>query len=358
MTLDFNDIIHAERGKLLQTLPKGSRSFCSAGCAGTWYFEWVKDNYGPVDRHYGVELYSPKPQDLPDYVTWIENSVSDMHGVPSASIDMLFSGQNIEHLYRDDFENFLREANRVVAPGGYLCMDSPNRAVTQELGYVQPQHVLELTVDEACELTAAAGFTVENIYGIWSCGSDKVRYPSVTEFMSEEEVAERCATARNDPSRSFIWWIVARKTGPVSEILTAVTERIMANAFPSFVKARFRKQIGRIKAIEGSEAIIAVQSHEHGCVFYGPYIPLSKGLYIAEFMVKFHDMSGFVSVDAACAGGTTILSRMEVSPTTVGIWTRIEIEFSLSDYTDTVETRLLTHGANADVRLGSQIIRA
>lgn len=358
MDINFDSIIHAERGKLLQILPKGGRSFCSAGCSGTWYFDWIKDNYGSVDHHYGVELYSPKPHDLPDYVTWIENSVADMHGVPSASIDMLFSGQNIEHLYRDDFEGFLREANRVVAPDGYLCVDSPNRAVTQEMGYVQPQHVLELTVDEACELVAAAGFTVESTYGIWSCGSNEGRYVSVTEFASEEEVAERCDAATDDPSRSFIWWIVARKTGPVRHDLTAVIERIMANAFPAFVKARFRKQIGRVKAIEGTETIISVQSVEHGFVFYGPYVPLAEGSYLAEFVVKFHDPSGFVSVDAACAGGAKVLARLEVPATNLGSWTRIELEFSLPCYTDTIETRLLTHGANADIRLGSQIVRA
>lgn len=358
MTMDFNEIIHGERGKLLKSLPAGSRTFCSAGCSGTWYFEWIEDNYGPVERHYGVELYSPKPSDLPNYVTWIENSVADMHGVPSASIDMLFSGQNIEHLYRNDFEGFLREANRVVAPGGYLCVDSPNRAVTQELGYVQPQHVLELTADEARELLTAAGFTVEDTYGIWSCGSDKRRYESVTEFADEEEVAERCAAATDDPSRSFIWWIVARRTGAVRDDLTMVVERILSSAFPSFVKARFRKQIGRVKAVEGTEAIVSVQSNEHGCVFYGPYIPLSEGNYIAEFMVKFHDASGFVSVDVACAGGTNVLARLEVPANNIGAWTRIELEFSLSNYTDTIETRLLSHGANADARMGSQIVRA
>lgn len=357
MALDFNDIIHAERGKLLQLLPRGSRTFCSAGCSGTWYFEWIKANYGPVDRHYGVELYSPKPYDLPDYVTWIENSVSDMHEVPSASIDMLFSGQNIEHLYRDDIEGFLREANRVVRNDGYFCMDSPNRAVTQELGYVQPQHVLELTLDEACELVRASGFTVESTYGIWSCGSDTERYPSVTEFTSEEEVAERCAAARNDPSRSFIWWVVARKTGPVSENLTDLVERIISSAFPAFVKARFRKQIGQVKATEGSEVIVSVQPHEHGCVFFGPYIPLASGDYLVEFMVKFQDTSGFVSVDVTCGGGTKTIARLEIPATNISSWTRIEMEFQIAEYTDTIETRCSTHGASADIRLGSQIMR-
>lgn len=357
MSLDFNEIIHAERGKLLQLLPRGARRFCSAGCSGTWYFNWINENYGPVEQHFGVELYSPKPQDLPDYVTWIENSVSDMQGVPSGSIDLLFSGQNIEHLYREDFEGFLREANRVVAPGGHFCMDSPNRAVTQELGYVQPQHVLELTLDEARELMVAAGFAIENVYGIWSCGSDDKRSGSVTEFSGADEVAERCAAARNDPSRSFIWWIVARKVGPVSADLTSVIERIMANAFPAFVKARFRKQIGRIKAIEGSEAVITVQPNEHGCVFFGPYIPLTEGIYSAEFMVKFHTTDGFIAVDAACAGGAKVLGRLEVLPSHLGEWTRVEIEFSANEYTDTVETRFMAHGASADVRLGSQIMR-
>jgi len=237
-------------------------------------------------------------------------------------------------------------------------MDSPNRAVTQELGYVQPQHVLELTVDEARELVEASGFSVEAVHGIWSCGSDTKRYASVTDFADAAEVESRCLAANEDPSRAFIWWIVARKTGPVAANLTDVIERIMSNAFPAFVKARFRKQIGRVKSVEGTEAILEVASDQHGCVFYGPYIPLAQGTYIAEFMVKFHTAQGFVSVDAACAGGTRILSRLEVPATQIGQWTRIELEFSIPDYTDTVETRLLTHGACADIRMGSQIMRA
>jgi SAM-dependent methyltransferase len=131
---DFNDMIHAERGRLLRQLPKGAKVFCSAGCAGAWYFDWIAENYGHVDRHIGIELYLPKPDQLPDNVVWIKNSVADMTDVGTASVDLLFSGQNLEHLYYDDIQGFFREASRVLKIGGHLCIDSPNRLVTKELG--------------------------------------------------------------------------------------------------------------------------------------------------------------------------------------------------------------------------------
>ena len=56
---------------------------------GSWYFRWVEDSYGPIKKHIGIELYSPKPDDLPANVEWIQNSVSDMVDIASSSVDML-----------------------------------------------------------------------------------------------------------------------------------------------------------------------------------------------------------------------------------------------------------------------------
>src|SRR4051812_10877615 len=110
--LDFNENLHALRGAELRRMPPDARTFLSAGCAGSWYFRWIADNYPGIERHIGIEAYSPKPDDLPPGVVWIANTVGDMHDVASSSVDMLFSGQNIEHLAVPDITRFLCEAKR------------------------------------------------------------------------------------------------------------------------------------------------------------------------------------------------------------------------------------------------------
>ena len=112
----------------------------------------LKKNYGPVKKHIGLEAYSEKPEGLPAYVEWIANSADDMSDVESNSVDLVFSGQTVEHLSADALFGFLFESNRVLREGGYLVVDSPNRKITQANKYIQPEHTLELTDDELVDL--------------------------------------------------------------------------------------------------------------------------------------------------------------------------------------------------------------
>jgi SAM-dependent methyltransferase len=354
--ISFNDLIHEERGKLLSELPKGARTFCSAGCAGRWYFDWVEEKYGPIPLHYGVELFSPKPDDLPPNVRWIQNSVADMFEVPDGAVDILFSGQNVEHLYLQDLEKFFREANRVVRPGGHLCVDSPNRLVSQDLGYTQPQHVLELSVQDIVELVEASGFTVESVKGIWSCADGVRRFASATEL--EGDVEARRAFAADDPQSSFIWWLVARKTGDASSGLTALVERIVTRSFPSFAASRFRKLAGTVAEMEGTDIILRLAPGDAGFVFYGPYVPLRAGEYQVTFDHLFQSSDGHLSVDVVSGGGGNILAQAEVRPVGRGEWTQTRLSVTLPDYTEGIETRLSTSGADALVRFGARIVRS
>jgi hypothetical protein len=90
----------------------------SAGAAGTWYFEWITQWYGAVERHIGIERYLPRPDVLPANVEWITSSVADMDTVAGGSVDLVFSGQNIEHLFGDGVPGFLLESARVLRPAG------------------------------------------------------------------------------------------------------------------------------------------------------------------------------------------------------------------------------------------------
>ena len=116
MEIDFNNFIHACRSLLLAELPRNAEVVLSAGCSGKWYFDWFEECYGRVSTHIGLELYSPKPDMLPNNVRWIPNSVSCMRDIRDDSVDILFSGQNVEHLFKDDLRGFFLEASRVLKP--------------------------------------------------------------------------------------------------------------------------------------------------------------------------------------------------------------------------------------------------
>jgi len=92
-----------------------------------------------------------------------------MKSVADGSVDFVFSGQNIEHLWPTEVSGFLLEAHRVLRAGGILVVDSPNRKVTARTRDAHPEHVIEFTVDEARGLMIAAGFDVIAVKGLWLC---------------------------------------------------------------------------------------------------------------------------------------------------------------------------------------------
>ena len=353
---NFNDLIHQERTRLLAILPKGADVFCSAGCSGSWYFRWVEDSYGPIKKHIGIELYSPKPDDLPANVEWIQNSVSDMVDIASSSVDMLFSGQNIEHLYPDDLRGFFSEANRVIKPGGTLCIDSPNRSVTQPGRYVQQEHVLELSVGEAVRLTSLAGFTVSAVHGIWLCEDDSFKKLEVFDLQNPVKLQERLSSAKFRPNNSFIWWIVATKTGEPSATLGAEIDSLFLKDFPGFVRSRFSLGCGAFKNACGTEAIVQVSKESNGCVFYGPYVPLAPGNYVAEFLIKMRNPGGKLVFDVVSNLGASVHSTMDIHADGSSEWQSICLSFSLDKYITGVETRVFSENVDAVLRFGSQIV--
>lgn len=351
----FGKLIHDQRSQLLARLPRDVECMCSAGCSGKWYFDWVEQYYGAVDVHYGVEAYSPQPDDLPENVVWINNTVSALHGIDDGSVDLLFSGQNVEHLLLPDMKGFFHEANRVVREGGYLCVDSPNRTVTAPGGYYQPEHVLEYTTDEAIEIITAAGFRVVDVHGVWNCRTHDGRAIAID---ADDDTETRIVTALDKPRDSFIWWIVAEKIGPPSGDLEAIIDKIYLREYQPFVMARQQAAVANVQCASGTEAILSLGAHMSEYVMFGPYIPLAPGQYCADFLYKFHTATGSMDLDVIGNRGAHVLAKANVTAKTVGKWERASLEFEVPYYITGIEGRVLTINADASLRLGCQIYPA
>jgi hypothetical protein len=283
-----HDLVHEERTRRLAAMPPGAKVVLSAGCAGPWYFEWLDAAYPGIERHIGLEAYLPKPTDLPERITWLAESVRSMRSVDDDAVDLVFSGQNVEHLWAADLVGFLLESRRVLRDGGWLVIDSPNAFVSDALNYLMPEHVAELTPMEITELLGLAGFRDVTIHGIWLCfdRESQLLLPlAPNRVLGNWTPQRRRALAVDRPDDSFVWWAEARAGGEPD------IDRLVERA-DGLVAARYRHRLrnpvsslGRLVG-RGERRWCSADEGERGALLRGPRAPLHPGSHTAHFELR------------------------------------------------------------------------
>jgi len=355
----FHDFLHAQRSVELSRMPRPARVLLSAGAAGTWYFEWITQWYGAVERHIGIERYLPRPDVLPANVEWIASSVADMDTVAGGSVDLVFSGQNIEHLFGDGVPGFLLESARVLRPGGHLVIDSPHREIANLLTWSMNEHTIEYTPDEAAELVRLAGFDVTSVRGVWLC-----RDPSTGATLpldpfaagvSSDEIVRRVQLAARHPDDSFVWWLEARRTerSPDADRLRARHAEIFRVAWPERCH-RLLSQVGE-RRHEGGRHVVAAPAATIGYLLFGPYMPFAAGHYEVTFPLRRGGASVpgdtvVAVVDALADGGDDpCIARREIRAAELppGQWTNHPLVFDVPELRWTGQLRVYTPGVDA-----------
>lgn len=291
---NLQEALHEARTLALADVPPGAATMLSAGASGAWYFEWVERTYGRLDRHIGVEAYSPRPESLPANVEWLAADIAGDDGIPAvetASVDLVFSGQNVEHLWPRQMVRFLTETNRVLRPGGLVVVDSPNRALTAAYRWSMREHTVELTPDEASALLDAAGFSVERMKGVWLCRHGGELLPLGPDPMATGAGApvRRYALASKRPDDSFIWWAEARKVGdPDAAALTRAVHRLFEDHWPERVARVEGRDASPRRWTDGRPGVVALTG-EPCCVLAGPSMPLPPGAFRFSVEVAWRD---------------------------------------------------------------------
>jgi SAM-dependent methyltransferase len=343
---DFYDLLHELRGHALADMPAGAQTILSAGCSGSWYFDWVEEHYGRVDRHIGTEAFRPRPDVLPANVEWLARDAISVPEVRDGSIDLAFSGQNIEHLWPEQVAGFLLESHRVLRQGGWLVIDSPNREVTRDLFWNHPEHTIEYSVAEIRELLDLAGFADISMRGIWLCrdrGSLLALSPFEGEPADAAALRRRAALARTRPEASFLWWAEAKKShAPRQDALIDALDRLFASHWPERLNRFVTDGPTRVDA-EGRWAPLI--TGERGLVADGPVFPLRAGRSRLRFRARGHDVMTpcRVRIDVTRGhGGPYMLASKTIECAGDGL---LELEVELSaEMTFHLQTQIFNAG--------------
>ncbi|MCA8940204.1 MAG: class I SAM-dependent methyltransferase [Planctomycetes bacterium] len=100
---------------------------CSTGRSTRVLAPKVKQVYGIDFAEYAVELANKKAQDAGlSNVEVRHDDISKMATIADASIDKIAAFDITEHVYDDVMKGFFQQAERVLKPGGYCCIYTPN----------------------------------------------------------------------------------------------------------------------------------------------------------------------------------------------------------------------------------------
>jgi Methyltransferase domain len=327
----------------------------SGGASGTWYFEWFQSNYpSAIERHIGVEAFAPKPDDLPSEVDWVSGSLQDLQPVATGSVDLAFGGQVLEHLWPDEVVGFLIAAHRVLRQGGHIALDSPNRRVTQSIGWLHPEHTAEFTVDEIVELLGLAGFDDIRVRGVLvAYDTERHRYLSLEELAAERGRIERAEGAASRPEDSFVWWAEAKrgKRAPDESALRCRACELFAS-FRAYRLSHAMSCAGDVAVTPYAGRIVRSARGHAGVILFGPYIPVPPGKWSASFDVAAVDVSkqsrhARVATLEVAHAHSRIAAREITADELDGDrrWSHHDVSFGVDETTMGVEFRVVSEGS-------------
>ncbi len=179
--------LHFSRMIFVRSLPAGRRILDLGGTAlgnatGALVlmgYPYEFDDLVVIDlpSHERNELY--REDDAPEVtqtklgpVRYRYHSMVDLSDYPTGSVDLVYSGQSIEHVPPDVADTVLSEVRRVLRPGGYLGLDTPNARVTrlQQPGFIDPDHEHEYTDAEMRAKLTSAGLEIVSAVGLNHAG--------------------------------------------------------------------------------------------------------------------------------------------------------------------------------------------
>jgi SAM-dependent methyltransferase len=172
--------------------------------------ELVVVDLPPDDRH---PLYRSERFLVADTergrVSYEYRSMVDLSFLEDDSVDLVYSGQSIEHVSEAEGDVVLTHVRRILRPGGHLALDTPNGRVTrlQQDDFIDPDHEVEYTLSQLRTKLEAAGLDVVSERGLNWGG------PAVDEGRFDPGACSANYGIYHDAESCYLLALLARKPG-------------------------------------------------------------------------------------------------------------------------------------------------
>lgn len=102
-------------------------------------------------------------------VRYVYTSMSDLGFLAGGSVDLVISGESIEHVTEEESDAVCRQVRHILKPGGHFCLDTPNARLTRLQSpdsLIHPEHKKEYSVEELRNKLLSHGFRIEKALGV------------------------------------------------------------------------------------------------------------------------------------------------------------------------------------------------
>lgn len=102
-------------------------------------------------------------------IEYVYGSMTDLSCFQENSFDLVWSGESIEHITKEEAEQLFDQVYKLLKSGGKFALDTPNRKATKLLfpnNYIHPEHKLEYYFDDLCKLLEKHNFKILDTKGI------------------------------------------------------------------------------------------------------------------------------------------------------------------------------------------------
>jgi predicted SAM-dependent methyltransferase len=199
----FGPSLHYGRGVFIRSLPRARRILDIGGAARgdpngalvlmgyPYRFDELVIVDLPSEQRHPLYQDEARPRSVKSaqgMVIYRYHSMTDLSSYASSSFDLVYSGQSIEHVFRHEADDTLSQVRRVLKPGGYLAIDTPNSKLTrlQQAAFIDPDHKYEFSHREMTSMLRGNGFVIEQALGI-NYGGQSVQRGA----FDEQEVATK-----------------------------------------------------------------------------------------------------------------------------------------------------------------------
>ncbi len=179
----FPDRLHEARKEFIKTLPAAEcivdlGGACPTVIEGALYtngYRYRAKRLIIVDLPFDTRMIIPRDFEeknlIRDYGTieYIQSPMVDLSAIEDEIADLVFSGESIEHVTKPEAVRVIAEARRVLKPGGYFCLDTPNSKLTRIHSpnqFIHPEHKIEYVPSDLITMLKTGGFEVIETGGI------------------------------------------------------------------------------------------------------------------------------------------------------------------------------------------------